>query len=70
MEDNIKALLKTLRELCDIMEIDVPMRDRSRRLNNTLAYAMELAESVEEYPIRKDLNLEPLSPCTCETATV
>lgn len=52
MEDNIKALLTTLRELSDIIEMDVPMRERSRRLNNTLAYAMELAESVEERPIR------------------
>ena len=70
MEDNIKALLKTLRELCDIIEFDIPYQLRGRKLNNTLAYAMELAESIEEYPIRKDLNLEPLTPCACETATV
>lgn len=58
MEDNIKALLTTLRELSDIIEMDVPMRERSRRLNNTLAYAMELAESVEERPIREHLHME------------
>ena len=66
MEEHTKALVNTLRELFDIIEADVPMRERSRRLNNTLAYAMELAESVEEYPIRKNLNLEPLTPCACE----
>ena len=70
MEEQIQALLKTLRELSDIIEMDVPMRERSRRLNNTLAYAMELAESVEEYPIRRNINLEPLIPCACEAAPI
>lgn len=70
MEEQTQALLKTIRELSDIIEMDVPMQGRSRRFNNTLAYLMELAESVEEYPIRRNVNLEPLTPCTCETATI
>ena len=55
MEEQTQALLKTIRELSDIIEMDVPMRERSRRLNNTLAYLMELAESVEERPIRNSV---------------
>lgn len=70
MEEQTQALLKTIRELSDIIEMDVPMQDRSRRFNNTLAYLMELAESVEEYPIRRNINLEPLAPCSCEIATI
>jgi len=70
MEEQIQALLKTLRELSDIIEMDIPMRERSRRLNNTLAYAMELSESIEEFPVRRSVTIEPLIPCTCEAATI
>lgn len=70
MEEHTRALVNTLRELYDLIESDVPMQSRSRCLNNKMAYAMELAESVEEYPIRKNLNLEPLNLCACETETV
>ena len=70
MEEHTRALVSTLRELCEIVELDIPYQHRGRSLNNKMAYALELAESVEEYPIRKNLNLEPLSLCACETETV
>ena len=70
--DEITALTRTLRELARLVDEDVPLHIRSRRLNNTLAYAYELAESTEERPVRDSILLEPLIPCSCdyETATV
>jgi hypothetical protein len=70
MEEHTRALVNTIRELCDLVELDIPYQHRGRCLNNKMAYAMELAESIEEYPIRKNLNLEPSSPCACETETI
>lgn len=66
MNEELQALLKTLRELARNVDEDVPMRDRSRRLNNTLAFAFELAEAMEERPIRDSIILEPLNHCACE----
>lgn len=68
--EEINTLTRTLRELARLVDDDVPMHQRSRRLNNTLAYAYELAESMEERPIRDSILLEPLIPCACETATI
>ena len=50
--EEINTLTKTLRELARLVDDDVPVQSRSRRLNNTLAFAFELVESMEERPIR------------------
>jgi hypothetical protein len=63
--EQIQALTKTLRELAHLVDEDVPMRQRSRRLNNTLAFAFELVESIEERPVRDSILIEPLNPCAC-----
>lgn len=68
--EETNALTRTLRELARLVDDDVPMHLRSRRLNNTLAFALELVESMEERPVRDSILLEPLIPCACETATV
>jgi len=67
--DEINTLTKTLRELARFVDEDVPLHVRSRRLNNTLALAYELAESMEERPVRDSILLEPLIPCACNYET-
>ena len=63
--EETKALTKTLRELARLVDEDIPLHSRSRRLNNTLAFAYELVESMEERPVRDSIILEPLIPCAC-----